>query len=114
MSTPLTERVAPEAVRHDIGGAVVEAVTAADGRWLYRCPEMYPVNARHWRGPFATEAAALDDYRDKTGPVRLTAADVAACKRHGYHGIVDGREMILHLDRLTGGTCLTTYELLQE
>lgn len=114
MSVLLTEPPEPRATRHEIGSTVIETVTAMDGHWLYRCPELYPVNARHWRGPFATEAAALDDYREKTRPIRLTAAEVAACKRHGYHGVVDGREMVLRLDRLSGGTCLTTYELIPE
>jgi hypothetical protein len=32
-------------------------------------------------------------------------------KRYGHHSVVDGKELILHLDPLTGATVLTSFEL---
>ena len=48
MSAPCTEPPEPAAIRHEIGGTVVETVRRTDGWWLYRCPEILPVNARYW------------------------------------------------------------------
>ncbi len=114
MSVLLTEPPAPAGSRHVIDKTVLEAVRRTDGWWLYRCPEIFPVNARHWRGPFGTETAALDDYREKIRPPRISRAELRSCKRQGYHGGVDGVETIMHLDPLTGATSLTPYELLEE
>ena len=114
MSTFLTELPAPMANRQEIGGTVIETVRGVDGRWLYRCPEIYPVNARHWRGSFEFEAQALTDYRDKTRVPRITRAELRSYKHHGYHGVVDGRERIMRLCPLTGATSLTTFEMVAE
>ena len=114
MRVLLTEPPASAANCHVVGCSVIETVRRADRSWLYRCPEIFPVNARHWRGPFDTETAALDDYREKTRPPRITGAELKSYKRHGYHGVVDGVETIMRLDPLTGATSLTPYELLEE
>lgn len=37
MSAPCTE---PAAIRHEIGGTIVETIRRTDGWWLYRCPEI--------------------------------------------------------------------------
>ena len=114
MSVLLTEPPAPAANRHAIGKTILETVRRTDGWWLYRCPEIFPVNARHWRGPFGTETAALDDYREKTRLPQITRAELKSYKRHGYHGVVDGVATIMRLDPLTGATSLTPFELLEE
>ena len=114
MSVLLTEPPVPAATRHVIEASVIETVRRADGSWLYRCPEIFPVNARHWRGPFDTETAALGDYREKTRLPRITAAELRSYKHHGYHGLVNGVETIMRLDPLTGATSLTSFELLKE
>lgn len=114
MSVLLTEPPAPAANRHVVGCSILETVRRTDGSWLYRCPEIFPVNARHWRGPFGTETAALDDYREKTRLPQITRAELKSYKRHGYHGVVDGVATIMRLDPLTGATSLTPFELLEE
>ena len=114
MSVLSTEPPAPATTRHVIGCSVIETVRRTDGYWLYRCSEIFPVNARHWHGPFGTETAALANYREKTRLPRITRAELQSCKRHGYHGVVDGVETIMRLDPLTGATSLTPYELLEE
>ena len=76
MSVLLTEPPVPAATRHVIEASVIETVRRADGSWLYRCPEIFPVNARRWRGPFDTETAALGDYREKTRLPRITRAEL--------------------------------------
>jgi hypothetical protein len=35
-------------------------------------------------------------------------------KRHGHHSVVNGTEMVLHLDPLTGATVLTSFELVTD
>ena len=114
MSVLLTEPPVPAATRHVIERTIIETVPRADGSWLYRCPEIFPVNARHWRGPFDAETAALGDYREKTRPPRITQAELRSYERHGYHGLVNGVETILRLDPLTGATSLTSFDLLKE
>ena len=52
MSVFLTESPEPAANRHEIASTLVETVRRTDGGWLYRCAEIMPVNARHWRGLF--------------------------------------------------------------
>jgi len=64
MSAPCTEPPEPAAVRYEIGGTVVETVRRTDGWWLYRCPEILPINARYWRGHFESEQAAIADFID--------------------------------------------------
>ena len=114
MSPFLTEPPEPKASRYEIDGTVVETVRGVDGRWLYRCPEIYPVNARHWRGNFGVEAGALADYRDKTRVPRLTEAELRSYKHHSYHGVLNGRETIMRLCPLTGATSLTPFEIIPE
>lgn len=108
------EPSAPEAVRHDIAGMVIEMIQQQDGRWLYRCPEIHPVNARHWRGPYETERLALVDLQSKRRIPRLTAKQVEAKRRQGYLEIIGGRTLILYLDPLTGATILTPFELVED
>ncbi len=109
-----TEPPAPEAIRHDIAGMIVETIERQDGRWLYRCPEIHPVNARHWRGPFDSEQVALVDLQSKRRIPCLTAKQVEAKRRQGYLEIIRGRTLILHLDPLTGTTVLTPFELVAD
>jgi hypothetical protein len=45
MSVPCTEPAEAAAIRHEIGSTVVETVCRTDGWFLYRCPEILPVNA---------------------------------------------------------------------
>ena len=111
MSVLLTEPPEPAAIRHEIAGTVVETVRRTDGWWLYRCPEILPVNARHWRGHFETEKAALADFIEKRRIPRLTPAELQQKKRHGCHSVINGRELVLHLDPLTGATVLTSFDL---
>jgi len=89
-------------------------VQRQDGRWLYRCPELHPVNARHWRGPFDSEQAALIDLQSKRRVPCLRAKQVEAKRRQGYLEIIRGRTLILHLDPLTGATILTPFELVAD
>jgi hypothetical protein len=35
-------------------------------------------------------------------------------KRHGHHSLVNGKEMVRHLDPLTGATVLTSFELVTD
>ena len=114
MNVLLTEPPQLAAIRHVLDGAVVETVRRMDGSWLYRCPEIFPVNARHWRGPFDTETTALGDYREKTRLPRITRAELLSYKRHGYHGVVNGVGTIMRLDPLSGATSLTPFELIEE
>ena len=114
MSLLPIEPSAPQAARHDIAGMIVETIQQQDGRWLYRCPELHPVNARHWRGPYDTERLALVDLQSKRRVPRLTAKQVEAKRRQGYLEIIGGRTLILHLDPLTGATILTPFELLED
>ncbi len=111
MSAPCTE---PAAIRHEIGGTIVETVRRTDGWWLYRCPEILPVNARYWRGHFESERAAIADFVEKTRIPRITPGRLQLLKRHGHHSVVDGTEMVLHLDPLTGATVLTSFELVTD
>lgn len=113
MSVLLTGATAPGATRHDIAGMVVETIAQPDGRWLYRCPEIHPVQARHWRGPFDNERAALVDLQLKRRIPRLTAKQVKAKRRQGCLEIIGDRTLILHLDPLTGATILTPFDLVE-
>jgi hypothetical protein len=65
MSATRTEPPEPAAIRHEIGSTVVETVRRTDGRWLYRCPEIVPANARYWRGHFESEQVAIADFVEK-------------------------------------------------
>ncbi len=113
MPTTITASATPEpaANRHDISGTVIETVRRTDGWWLYRCPAIFPVNARHWRGYFEHERAALADFVERTRIPRLTLDQLRRIKHHGCHSVIHGRGYIRHLDRLTGATVLTAYEL---
>lgn len=114
MSVLPTEHPTPKAVRRDIAGIIVETSQQQDGGWLYCCPEIHPVNARHWRGPFDSEQAALIDLQSKRRIPCLTAQQVEAKRRQGYLEIIGGRTLILHLDPLTGATILTPFELVAD
>jgi hypothetical protein len=113
-TTTITPSTPPEpaANRHEISGTVIETVRRTDGWWLYRCPEIFPVNARHWRGYFEHERAALADFVEKTRIPRLTPDQLNRIKHHGCHSVINEHEYIRHLDLLTGATVLTTYEII--
>ena len=114
MSAPCTEPAEPAAIRHEIGGTIVETVRRTDGWWLYRCPEILPINARYWRGHFESEQAAIADFIEKTRIPRITQSRLQLLKRHGHHSVVNGTEMVLHLDPLTGASVLTSFELVTD
>ncbi len=114
MSAPCTEPPEPAAIRYEIGGTVVETVRRTDGWWLYRCPEILPINARYWRGHFESEQAAIADFIEKTRIPRITPGRLQLLKRHGHHSLVNGKEMVRHLDPLTGATVLTSFELVTD
>ena len=104
--------LAPE--RMHLGSLTVEVLQAPDGQCHVRCPDILPVNARHWRGPYRDRQAALGDLAARTALPRLTRAEVVAKQRHGYLGPVGGVPHILHLCRLTGATVLTPFVLVDE
>ena len=107
----LPETPEPAVIRHDVDGTMVEVVREPEGGWLYRCPEIFPVNARHWRGPFEDEAAALTDFAIKSRIPRITPEQLRRLKAQGHHSMLDGDEVILYLDPLTGVTVLTSFEI---
>ena len=109
-----TESDCPDARKHLIGKTEVETFQGPEGSWLYRCPLIYPVNARHWRGPFASETLALADYKERTASPKLTLAEIEDAKRHGHHEIVDGVPTVMRLCPFTGATHLTSYALVPE
>jgi hypothetical protein len=77
-------------------------------------PRDCPVNARYWRGHFESQQAAIADFIEKTRIPRITPGRLQLLKRHGHHNVVDGTEMVLHLDPLTGATVLTSFELVTD
>jgi hypothetical protein len=111
MGAPCTEPAEAAAIRHEIGSTVVETVRRTDGWFLYHCPEILPVNARCWRGHFESERAAIADFIEKTRIPRITPSRLQLLKRYGHHSVVDGKELILRLDPLTGAIVLTSFEL---
>lgn len=104
--------VTPE--RAQLGSLAVEVQHGPDGQCHACRPDILPVNARHWRGPYRDRQAALDDIAARTALPRLIRAEVAANHRHGYLSTVGGVPHILHLCRLTGTTVLTPFALADE
>jgi len=104
----------PRIVTHSIAGTAVEICFRCAGDVLIRTPAIYPVNAREWHGPYASEDAAIADFEARNARPRITRGELERLKRHDYYSIVDGVPMILTMDRWTGGTCLTTFELVDK
>ena len=77
-------------------------------------PEILPINARYWRGHFESEQAAIADFIEKTRIPRITQSRLQLLKRHGHHSVVNGKELVTHLDPLTGATVLTSFELVTD
>lgn len=111
MTTPL-DTAAPERVM--VNGVAAEMMPFRCGRWYFRCPEILPINARHWHGPYADRQAALDDLGQRTTLPVLTRRQVKAKHRHGYLGEAGSVPVILHLCRLTGATVLTPFVLAEK
>ncbi|WP_291365171.1 hypothetical protein [Acetobacter sp. UBA5411] len=105
---------APPIMRRNIGRHVVETCARPDGTVLLRTPEIYPVNARDWHGPYPDMDAALADFTTRTAIPKITRKRLAYLRRHGLAGDVCGKEMISHLDPWTGATTLSEYELVKE
>ena len=58
--------------------------------------------------------AAIADFIAKTRVPRITPSRLQLLKRHGHHSVVNGKELVLHLDPLTGATVLTSFELVTD
>lgn len=97
-----------------VNGVAAEVMPFRCGRWYFRCPQILPVNARHWHGPHADRQAAIDDLEQRTALPVLTRKQVEAKRCHGYFGETGGVPVILHLCRLTGATVLTPFVLAEE
>lgn len=101
-------------VRDTIGKNVVETCYCRDGKVLLRTPEIYPVNARDWHGPYPDMKTAREDFTARTATPKISRRRLAWLRQHGYAGDVGGREMITRLDPWTGATTLSDYELIEE
>ncbi|NHN93532.1 hypothetical protein [Acetobacter sicerae] len=104
----------PSITRSNVGRHVVETCERPDGTVLLRTPEIYPVNARDWHGPYSDVTAALADFTARTALPRISRKHLAYLRRHGFAGDVCGKEMITRLDPWTGATTLSDYELVEE
>ena len=98
MSAPCTEPAEPAAIRHEIGGTVVETVRRTDGWWLYRCPEIVSVNARYWRGHFESQQAARTQASHAVEPSNVEP------KRERLNSVVNPAPLPGPHVRGTGGT----------
>jgi hypothetical protein len=47
-------------------------------------------------------------------PTRITPSRLQLLKRHGHNSVVNGQELVAHLDPLTGATVLTSFELVTD
>ncbi len=75
MTAPLDIEVPEHVV---VNGVAAEVMPFRCGRWHFRCPQVLPVNARHWHGPYADRQAALDDLGQRTALPALTRRQVEA------------------------------------
>ncbi|WP_183116171.1 hypothetical protein [Gluconacetobacter diazotrophicus] len=96
---------------HAIAGYKVETCVNRNGDVLIRTPDIFPVNARHWHGPYNTLEAALADFAQRIAAPRITAAELNSLKHHGYYGVSDGVPKIMRLCPWTGASKLTPFEL---
>ncbi|GAN63245.1 MULTISPECIES: hypothetical protein [Acetobacter] len=103
-----------DVTRQTCGRYVVETCLRPDGAVFLRTPEIFPVNARNWHGPYENMNAAITDFLDRTAIPKITRKKLSSLRDHGYAGDVGGKEMILHLDRWTGATTLSDFELVEE
>ncbi|MBB2157919.1 hypothetical protein HLH33_16695 [Gluconacetobacter diazotrophicus] len=96
---------------HAVAGHKVESCVDRNGNILIRTPDILPVNARYWHGPYETVEAALADFARRIAAPRITAAELNSLKHHGYYGVVNGVPTIMRLCRWTGASTLTPFEL---
>jgi hypothetical protein len=101
----------PKTKQHMIRRTLVETIESPNKEWFFRCPLIYPINARQWRGPFADEDTAIADYMAKTKIPTINNTDLAVLKKHDRLTEIDGVPMMMHHDPLTHATCLTRYTL---
>ncbi|MCP1197459.1 hypothetical protein ACLEIY_14505 [Acetobacter tropicalis] len=93
------QRTYISAIRHSILDRILRSPTG-------QCPQLH--------GPYENMEAAVTDFLDRTAIPKITRKKLSALRDHGYAGDIGGKEMILHLDRWTGATTLSDFELVEE
>ncbi|MCP1249992.1 hypothetical protein [Gluconobacter oxydans] len=91
-------------------GVTVEIFTYPNGEALLRTVDTYPVNGNDWHGPYKDAVCAEADFVDRNAPPVITPEDLRRGRLNGTIAQTrDGAEMMLTMDRWTGGSCLTSF-----
>ncbi|MFT9299235.1 MAG: hypothetical protein ABF542_14120 [Gluconobacter sp.] len=91
-------------------GVNVEIFTYPNGEALLRTVDSYPVNGNDWHGPYKDATCAEADFVDRNAQPVITPEDLQRGRLNGTIAhTLEGIEMMLTMDRWTGGSCLTSF-----